>query len=156
MVRQPVQVLIYPARAMSGDWEYLLLRRTASRGGFWQGVTGGVEEGEGIPEAARREFVEETGLVPVSMHRLGYSYAFPVEDRWRHLYAEGVREITEHVFVAQVDDRQAPAIDPDEHDQWGWFGLDRALELLAWPENIEALRRCADTLRERRNRQPAP
>jgi len=148
-MRQPIQVLIYPARAVNGDWEYLLLRRTGGRGGFWQGVTGGVEEGEDILEAARREFTEETGLVPVTMHRLDYSYAFPVEDRWRHLYAEGVQEITEHVFVVQVNGRQAPIIDPGEHDQWGWYRLNRALELLTWPENIEALQRCANYLKER-------
>ena len=148
-MRQPIQVLIYPARAVNGDWEYLLLRRTVSRGGFWQGVTGGVEEGEDIPEAAKREFIEETGLVPVTMHRLDYSYAFPVEDRWRHLYAEGVEEITEHVFVIQVDGRQAPIIDPGEHDEWAWCRFDRALELLTWPENMEALQRSADYLKER-------
>ena len=148
-MRQPIQVLIYPARAVNGDWEYLLLRRTVSRGGFWQGVTGGVAEGEDILEAAKREFVEETGLVPVTMHRLDYSYAFPVEDRWRHLYAEGVQEITEHVFVVQVNGQQAPIIDPDEHDEWAWCRLDRALELLTWPENIEALQRSANYLKER-------
>jgi len=148
-MRQPIQVLIYPARAMNGDWEYLLLRRTGGRGGFWQGVTGGVEEGEDILEAARREFTEETGLVPVTMHRLDYSYAFSVEDRWRHLYAEGVQEITEHVFVVQVNGQQAPIIDPGEHDQWAWCRLDRALELLTWPENIEALQRCANYLKGR-------
>ena len=148
-MRQSIQVLIYPARAVNGDWEYLLLRRTVSRGGFWQGVTGGVEEGEDIPEAARRELIEETGLVPVTMHRLEYSYVFSVEDQWRHLYAEGVQEITEHVLVGQVNGRQAPLIDPGEHDQWTWCGLDRATELLTWPENIEALQRCANYLKGR-------
>ena len=70
-MRQPVQVVVYLARAGSrGDLEYLMLRRTPERGGYWQGVTGGVEDGETPCETARREIKEETGLVPVKLERL--------------------------------------------------------------------------------------
>ncbi len=63
-MRQPIQVLVYPVKAVDNGWEYLLLHRLASRGDFWQGVTGGVEQGEEFADAARREMIEETGLVP--------------------------------------------------------------------------------------------
>ena len=67
-MRQPIQVLIYPVKTVGSKWEYLLLRRTASRGGFWQGVTGGVEEDEGVVEAATRELFEETGCAKTGMY----------------------------------------------------------------------------------------
>lgn len=76
-MRQPVQVLVYPLKTTDCGWEYLLLRRIASRGGFWQGVTGGLEEGEDLVKAAERELLEETGLVPSTLEQIDYSYSFP-------------------------------------------------------------------------------
>lgn len=57
--RQPVQVLVHPLKLVGRDWEYLLLRRIPEQGGFWQGVTGGVEGRESLADAARRELIEE-------------------------------------------------------------------------------------------------
>jgi len=147
-MRQPVQVLIYPVGCTGDDWKYLLLRRVAGRGGFWQGITGGVREGEDITAAARRELPEETGFTPLELQKIDYSYSFPVEDKWRHIYqyALDVREIVEYVFVAYVD-VQEPIIDHNEHDQWKWCSFNEALELLTWSENIEALKRCRDAVR---------
>jgi 8-oxo-dGTP pyrophosphatase MutT (NUDIX family) len=147
-MRQPVQVLIYPVKTVGSQWEVLLLRRTASRGGFWQGVTGGVEDGETLVEAARRELYEETGLVPLSLEQIDYSYSFPVEEEWRDLYAAGVEEIVEYVFLAWVDGQQEPTI-TWEHDQGQWCSFHQALGLLAWPGNIEALKRCERLMKAR-------
>ena len=146
-MRQPIQVLVYPVRGTNSGREYLMLRRTASRGGFWQGVTGGVEEGEEVLEAAKRELAEETGFILSGIQRIDYAYRFPVADEWRDLYAEDVKEITEYVFVAYVDGQPDPILDPREHDTWEWCSFDRALALLTWPGNIEALKRCDNFLR---------
>ena len=140
-MRQPFQVLVYPVRTAGSRWEVLLLRRSASRGGFWQGVTGGVEEEEDLVEAARRELYEETGLAPFALEQIDYSYSFPVEEEWRHLYAVGVEEVVEHVFLALVDGQQEPTI-TWEHDNWQWCSFRQALGILTWPGNIEALKRC--------------
>ena len=44
-------------------WRVFLLRRTPSRGGFWQGVSGRVEPNdESLRDAALREIREETGI----------------------------------------------------------------------------------------------
>jgi dATP pyrophosphohydrolase len=151
-MRQPIQVQVFPVKVVSGQRIYLMLHRIARIGSFWQGVTGGVEGGEAILDAAKRELLEETGFVPIEIHKIDYTYSYPVEDRWRYLYAAGVETIHEHVFVAQVDGQAMPSIDPEEHDQWEWCDLNRALGLLTWPGNIEALKRCDDFLSEREAR----
>lgn len=148
-MRQPIQVLIYPVRQARSDWEYLLLRRVVNRGGFWQGVTGDVKEGENLAEAAMREFIEETRFIPSRLERIDYSYSFPLVERWRNLYTAGVEKIIEYVFVAYVHGQQEPVIDPGEHDEWKWCRLNEALELLTWPENVEALKRCDNIVRAR-------
>ncbi len=146
-MRQPIQVLVYPVKAVDNGWEYLLLHRLASRGDFWQGVTGGVEQGEEFADAARREMIEETGLVPSTIQKVDYTFSYPVAEKWRHLYAQGVEEITEYVFLAQVGGQQAPLLDAREHDQWKWCGFEAALNSLIWPGNIEALKHCDIFLR---------
>jgi lipoyl(octanoyl) transferase len=140
-MRQPFQVLVYPARVAGNDWEYLLLRRVPSRGGFWQGITGGVEEGEDLAVTAMRELAEEAGLVPSALEQMVYSYTLSMQDEWRELYATGVEEIVEYVFVALVDRQQEPTLSW-EHDAWQWCSLDEALELLTYPGNVEALKSC--------------
>ncbi len=138
--RRPVQVLIYLAKKNGEVWEFLLMRRVHRRGGFWQGVSGGAEDREDLIEAARREVSEETGFVLRTIEALGYSYTFPMDAEWKHMYAPDVSRIEEHVFVGLVDGGE-PKLS-DEHDKWRWVRLETALELLKWPENKEALRRC--------------
>jgi 8-oxo-dGTP pyrophosphatase MutT (NUDIX family) len=141
-VRQPIQVLVYPVRrTAAGNWEYLLMRRIPSRGGFWQGVTGGVERDEDVTEAATRELIEETALVPSDLQIIDYSYSFPVEHRFQHLYHSGTETIMEHVFMARITAEQEPKLS-EEHDQYRWCTFNEALCLLGWPGNIEALKKC--------------
>ena len=66
------------------------------------------------------------------------------------MYAAGVEEIVEYVFVAFVGGQQEPTIS-FEHDKWQWCNLNQALELLTWPENIEALKRCDCFVKARLN-----
>ena len=56
-------------------------------------------------------------------------------------------EITEHVFLAFLDLRGEPKIDPREHNGWAWCSFEEALEKLRWPGNIEALKCCEEGVR---------
>jgi lipoyl(octanoyl) transferase len=136
--RQPVQVLVYPMKLIGWEWEYLLLRRLPERGGFWQGVTGGVESKESLEDAARRELIEETGLYPIVLQSIDHSYSFTVEKDDDHIYPEAA-ELVEHVFYAQVDGETEPILDAREHDERKWCGYEEALGLLRWQENKDAL-----------------
>jgi len=142
-----MSVLVYIARRNADIWEYLLLRRVArpdlGLGCFWQGVTGGLENGEDTVQAVTREVLEETGLTPSALAPVGYSYSYPIRDEWRNEYPPDADRIVEHVFAAVVGEQQNPVLS-GEHDAWRWCGLAEALGLLSYPDNIEALRRCAE------------
>jgi 8-oxo-dGTP pyrophosphatase MutT (NUDIX family) len=148
-MRLPIQVITYPVRRMpDGYWEYLLLQRTARRGGFWQGASGGVEDGESISEAAMRELMEETGLSPLSFQKIELVYTFHVGDKWRHLYAPDIHTITEHVFLACVSDKAEPRLS-NEHERYKWCQYNEAYSLLSQPERpqyITAIIKCAKYL----------
>ena len=151
-MRQPISVLVYPVRHGDENWEYMLLRRVANSNlgleDFWQGVTGGLEEGENLAQAARRELAEETGFVSSSLEKIEYSYSFPIDDKWKEMYPSGVDVIVEHVFIAFIDGSTEPTLS-HEHDTWEWCSVDQALKKLKYPGNFEALKRCAILLESR-------
>lgn len=138
-MRIPVQVLVYPVRFLENKWEYLLLKRTESRGGFWQGVTGHPEKSENNAQAAKRELLEETGYVPGFFIETDFSYTIKMHEKWKEDYPEGIEEIPEYVFIARIDHPDLPSIDPYEHDEWKWCTFEEAIKLLKWKENKEAL-----------------
>ena len=152
-MRQPFSVLVYPVRFIDGDWQYLLLQRVAipklGLMAFWQGITGGLEEGETLEQAATRELREETGLVPSRLEQIDYSYSFPIQDEWREFYAPGTQEIVEHVFIAFLCGKREPTLST-EHNEWQWCSADLGLKLLTFPGNIEALKRCHSLLQARK------
>ena len=58
----------------------MLLKLNAETGGFWQPVTGGVEQGESIASAAGRESDEETSL-PFTGEPVPVGYEFEFEKK---------------------------------------------------------------------------
>ncbi|MFN0061645.1 MAG: lipoyl(octanoyl) transferase LipB [Myxococcaceae bacterium] len=110
----------------------LLLRRQASRGGFWQPVTGRIEPGESAQEAARREVLEETGL-RVDPVPLGYVHAFA--------WGEAVlpRVVIEEAYWAQADATDVQL--SGEHDKAEWLSTEEALSRLSHAGLREALMR---------------
>ena len=145
--RLPIQVLVYCFKQRPGGIEYLMLRRTAKYGGFWQGVTGAPENNESLLEAAARELLEETGLIPQNLRQIDFSYSFPVEDEWKLAYHPDVRSIEEHLFLAEIADDANPVLS-FEHDIYEWTNLDRALRILKWPNNRQALLFCNRLIQE--------
>ena len=129
--RIQVEVIIF--RKTKGKTEYLLLKRIPTRGGFWQPVTGGLEKGETLLEAARREVKEETGIENIT-RLIENVHFFTFDD---HPTLE-----KEYVFAAEIDSKEKIIFDKNiypEHDKHRWCTLKDALALLKWPENKNAL-----------------
>ena len=65
MPRVPINIFALPFRdGPSGEFEYALFKRAdiGEHGGIWQFISGGVEEGETIEVALKRECFEEASI----------------------------------------------------------------------------------------------
>ncbi len=127
-----VKVLVH-----DGD-RVLLLHRRPERGGFWQPITGSIEDGE-LPHAtARREIAEETGhrREPEAMK---LTQSFLIESDYLAGRYQPPIVASEVCFAAQLDSTLPIRIDPEEHDEWGWFRFDEAYEKIRWTDDREAL-----------------
>jgi dATP pyrophosphohydrolase len=116
--------------------EYLLLKRLPERNGFWQPVTGGMEEGETREEALRREVMEETGVKNIVAVIEGLYY-FEFSDPNLN---------QEYVYGVEVSSSEEIVLDGEEHSEYRWCSFQEALQLLHWKENKKALRRLNTTL----------
>jgi dATP pyrophosphohydrolase len=145
--KQPrsVQVVLF-AQTATGV-EYLLLRRVRSHGGFWQSVTGSLEEAETHNQAAAREVLEETGILrrEDDLIELGIVNVFEIAPQWRVKYAPGVTHNEEVCFALKVD-RCEVRIDPVEHEAYIWVDYDTAVGMLYWESNKRAFAAVANLL----------
>ena len=112
------------------DRDVLLIER-ADAPGYWQSVTGSQEPGETLVATAIRELHEETGIDAAEYggvkdwHTTNVYDIFP---RWRHRYAAGTTQNTEHVFGLQVPRPVDIALDRREHLQYAWLPWREAAE----------------------------
>jgi lipoyl(octanoyl) transferase len=120
----------------------LLLHRRPERGDFWQPVSGTIEEDESAVATARRELVEETGHA-ADPTPLDLTQSFLIESQYLASRYPSPIIASEIVFRAPIDSRVPIRIDTREHDDWGWFTLDRALQKIKWTDDREALERFA-------------
>jgi 8-oxo-dGTP pyrophosphatase MutT (NUDIX family) len=130
-MRLPIQVEAIVFRRRRGVIEYLLLKRLPERNGFWQPMTGGVEEGETRVEALHREIGEETGirnLIRVIEGLFYFEFSDPDLNQ-------------EYVYGVEVSPSETVVLDGREHSEYRWCSFQEALQLLCWKENKEALRR---------------
>jgi dATP pyrophosphohydrolase len=136
-VRQPAQVVVYPFRVTADGPEYAIFRRADD--GCWQGVAGGVEAGEDLVTAARRETVEEAGLVGGSMYRLdmvsGVARIWFAASRY---WPDDLYIVTKHHFALDVGD-SAPVVLSHEHSEFRWASYDEAAAGLSYDDDRTAL-----------------
>lgn len=135
--KQPVSVLVV---IYTTALDVLLLER-AAHPGFWQSVTGSRENSESMQATAAREVGEETGLDANQFelsdwHKTNHYEIFA---EWRHRYAPGVSENTEHVFGLLLPERHPITISPEEHRQWRWANWQEAAEACFSSSNREAI-----------------
>lgn len=127
----------------------VLLLERADRPGFWQSVTGSLDEpDEDLSAAALREVHEETGLEAgraalLDWHR---NTVFEIYDHWRARYGAGVTHNTEHAFSLCVPAGSVPQIAPREHLSYLWLPWQEAAEKCFSPSNREAILRLPDVV----------
>lgn len=122
--------------------EILLIRRSRTRifPGLWQCVTGGIEPGERVPEAAIREVAEETGFGPREVE------AFYDLDQVAPFYDEGADAIVvSAIFACRVRPDAVPSTS-HEHDGLRWVPPADAPALAIWPSYVESIARVRERL----------
>ena len=133
------QVEVIPFRDDErGGLETLVLKRSEIKGSFWQPVTGGIEPGETLIDAAYREVREELTVTPGDCLALiddGYRFNFTDVD-----YRTGEQKAFSEQVVAMIFRREAEVVIGREHVDLRWTNLPGALGLLKYDQNKDALR----------------
>lgn len=146
--KRPVSVLVV---IHTPDLEVLLLER-ASHPGYWQSVTGSREGNESLIDTARREVFEETGL-DANRHVLTdwqLTNTFEIFEEWRHRYAPGVTQNTEHVFALMLPTAMPITLAPGEHLAYRWLPWQEAApQCFSW-SNRDAILLLPERTRQRK------
>lgn len=123
---------LYPYRQSASGVEYLLLKRSSGKiyQHQWRMIGGKVKPEETHWQAALRELEEETGLVPVTF------WAIPGINSFYEHQTDQVHLIP--AFAAEIDFGSDIKLD-DEHSEAGWFSIDKANEIIRWPEQRRLL-----------------
>ncbi|MYM89112.1 dihydroneopterin triphosphate diphosphatase [Duganella sp. BJB488] len=137
-IPESVLVVIHTA-----DLQVLLIER-ADRPGYWQSVTGSLDApDEPLLDTARRELFEETGIVAdgetIVLRDWRLSNVYTIYPVWRHRYAPGVTENTEHVFSVEVPRDIAITLAPREHLNHVWLPWLEAADRCFSSSNAEAI-----------------
>ena len=130
----------------SADLEVLLIER-ADHPGYWQSVTGSRDfPDEPLALTAAREVAEETGILvggsavpPGDLHDWQLSNIYEIYPVWRHRYAPGVTQNTEHVFGLLVPREIPVTLAPREHLRYRWLPYREAADQCFSPSNAEAI-----------------
>lgn len=128
------QVVLAALDQPSHKFQFLLLKTNERRGGFWQNVTGKLEDNETFEEGGLREAIEETALNIESIMdilSLGLSYDFTDQRE---------RKVHEESFLIILDQKWDVKIDPHEHQDFKWIGIDEIHpEIVKHESNYETL-----------------
>ena len=137
--KKPVSVLVV-IHSPAPHYDILLLER-AAHPGYWQSVTGSQEDDEALIATAVREVGEETGIVVTADRLVDWQQTntYEIFPEWRHRYAPGVTQNTEHVFSLEVPRETPIRIAPGEHLDHCWLPLAEAAEKVFSWSNRDAI-----------------
>ena len=123
-------VIAFVFRKHEGSVQFLMMRRTKERGGFWQSVSGTVKGRETAAQTAMREVEEETGL---------HLKRYLLVDAVNIFYKEAEDTVyVEPVFGIEVVEGKVQV--SKEHMAYRWSAPEEALSLLPFESNKRAFR----------------
>lgn len=132
-----------------------IIVRKESEGALWLALTcgeggvgesyilpkGGVDPGEEIEQAARREIEEEAGFSQLELiASLGTRARFSYDKR---------RWITTHYFLYATEELDPKPTDPNYSYVTHWFALDAPLPALFWPEQRALIQESLPLIRKK-------
>lgn len=123
----------------------ILLMERADKTGFWQSVTGSLNDlAEPLSTAAAREVKEETGIDITSsdqfiLRNWHTSTQYSIYPEWRHRYGPGITVNTEHWFSLEVPHILQVDLAPREHVQSIWLPYQQAITRCFSPSNQVAI-----------------
>jgi len=132
------------------SYEYLMLKRIPKKGGFWQPVTGGLEEDEELIDCAKREVKEETGIS--NFIRIISDVHYFTMDK-HYLTGEPIPQSEEYVFAVEIDSRMPIRLDQNiavEHEDHRWCSYQEAIDIMKWQDNKDALTKLKTLLKQRK------
>lgn len=138
---QQVQGIVF--KKTEDGYKFLLLKRIKEKGGFWQPVSGGVDDryDDNVLEGMHRELEEEIKLKPYKIIRLlPHIHEFTMDKHY--ITGEPMPLLTEYVFGIEVEESFEPDIEKNpcsEHQGYAWVTYNEALTLLKWEDNKIAL-----------------
>jgi len=124
----------------------LLLER-ADHPGFWQSVTGSLDDPqEPLPAACAREVREETGWLAATTDFVDWQieHEYPIFPKWRSRYAPGITRNREHVFGLCVAQPFEARLAPREHTHSRWLSWREAADACFSWTNAQAIRMLPD------------
>lgn len=119
-------------------YKFLLLKRTLEDGGFWQPLTGTVEDGEKLEECLLRELKEETSLSnPIAI----------LPNIWKFEWKKKEDTIIEFVYGVKLDPKVQIKINTEEHSEFKWCSFQEATNLLGKENNKTAFLKLNEVLK---------
>ncbi len=136
--RVNVQVFVF---TRNPKFMVLILKRIPERDGYWQPISGGIEEGEKPIDAIKREIYEETGIKELE-RIIDLKYSFIFKTLW-HGKLTKMREIC---FAIEIK-KEKPIRISNEHEEYKWCTEDEAKKFLKWEHNIIALNKLINLIK---------
>jgi lipoyl(octanoyl) transferase len=137
-MRLPITIEVILFKKNGNRFKFLLLKRIPSRGGFWQFLTGGLEDKDKSHlDCAFRELKEELNLSKNSVKRIIDSMPHFEFDSEFNGKKTGFRE---YVFGFEIDKNKKINLDNDEHEEMRWCSEEECLKLLYFENNKMALK----------------
>jgi len=102
--------------------ETLLLKRTSktrNRAGFWSKPGGGVEFGEKVEDAVKREIKEELGVEIELVKFLGFT---------QDIIKEENQHWVSFNYLAKIIGGEVKNMEPEKHEEIKWFSIDHLPE----------------------------
>lgn len=134
--RPAVFVVVYQQNPKTKRIEYLILKRRKHWKG-WEFVKGGIDAGESIKSAVRREVYEESGNRHVKISRYPFSGTY----RYKNVFPDRPGFIGQSytLWSAEVPFGKKIRYDSKEHSGFAWLPFERAVRLLTYRNQKKCL-----------------